>query len=193
MAPTSGAVVLREEPVMGPISDFGIVFQSPVLLPWRSALRNVLLPIEMLGRSGYEDRAKELLAQVGLTEFRNHRPSQLSGGMKQRVSLCRALIHDPSILLMDEPFGAIDEFTRESLNDQLLELWRDSNKTVLFVTHNVGEAVYLSDRVAVMSGRPSRLADVIEIDLPRERHAEMRYETRFIEQVKKVHQALRAG
>lgn len=192
---TSGEVLLRDVAVTQPIQDFGIVFQSPVLLPWRSALRNVLLPIEMLGldKSKYVDRARELLELVGLEGFEDRRPQELSGGMKQRVSICRALIHDPAILLMDEPFGALDQFTREALNDHLLALWSRSQKTVLFVTHNIGEAVYLSDRIAVMTPRPARLVDVVDVNLPRPRDPDMRYEAEVVEQLRKVQQALRSG
>jgi NitT/TauT family transport system ATP-binding protein len=191
--PTSGEVAVEGRVVSGPIADIGIAFQQPILLPWRSTLDNVLLPIEMLGRrrSEYRDKALELLELMGLTGFENRRPRELSGGMQQRVALCRALIHDPAILLMDEPFGAVDEITRESLNDHLLRLWQTSNKTIVFVTHSVAEAVYLSDRVAVLSSRPARMVDIVPVALPRPRRPELRFEPEFGEQVRVVQEKLK--
>lgn len=190
--PTHGEIRLRREPVTGPLSDFGMAFQSPVLLPWRSALDNVLLPIEMLDRDrrDYEETARELLAVVGLGGFERMRPHQLSGGMQQRVALCRALIHDPSILLMDEPFAAVDEMTRETLSDHLLRIWGAAQKTVIFVTHSISEAVYLSDRVAVLAPRPGKIIDIVDIGLPRPRNQEMRYQLDFIALVKRVRDEL---
>jgi NitT/TauT family transport system ATP-binding protein len=195
MPASRGQVTVNGSRVTQPLPDFGIVFQNPVLLPWRSALDNVLLPIEMLhlNKQAYRERAHELLDLVGLTGFEHRRPRELSGGMQQRVSLCRALIHDPRILLMDEPFGSLDEFTRESMNDHLLRLWDASRKMVLFVTHNIAEAVYLSDRVAVFTPRPARLAGVISIQLPRPRHQQMRFEAAFIEQMRSVQARLRSA
>jgi NitT/TauT family transport system ATP-binding protein len=148
-----------------------MVFQSPVLLPWRSNLKNVLLPLEVMKRldDSSEGRARELLAMVGLADFADHHPSELSGGMQQRVSICRALVHDPEVLLLDEPFGALDALTREQLNDDLLRIWSETGKTVIFVTHDISEAVYLSDRVIVMSSRPGTIRDDITIDLERPR------------------------
>ena len=194
LPPTSGEVVVGGRVVDGPIDDFGIAFQQPVLLPWRTALDNVLLPIEMLGLTPakYRDEAHRLLELVGLGGFEDRRPRELSGGMQQRVALCRALIHDPAILLMDEPFGALDEFTREALNDHLLTLWEQSHKTVLFVTHSVAEAVYLCDRVAVLTPRPARLVDVVPIELPRPRQADIRYEPEFASHVRAIQEKLRA-
>jgi NitT/TauT family transport system ATP-binding protein len=192
--PSKGAVWVQGTPVDGPIQDFGMVFQNPVLLPWRTALQNVMLPIELLhsDRKDSRTKARELLALVGLDGFEDRRPHELSGGMQQRVALCRALIHDPAILLMDEPFGSLDELTRESLNDYLLRLWEAARKTVMFVTHSVSEAVYLSDRVAVLTPRPARLAGMVRIDLPRPRYPDMRYETEFASQVRAVQKRLRA-
>jgi NitT/TauT family transport system ATP-binding protein len=173
---------------------FGMVFQNPVLLPWRTALDNVLLPIELLGWStkGYTERAADLLDTVGLEGFGERRPAELSGGMRQRVSLCRALVHDPSILLMDEPFSSIDEITRESLQDLLLDVWQGSRKTIVFVTHNVTEAVYLSDRVVVLSERPGRIKETVPVLLPRPRDAELRYSADFVDRVRAVQEALRS-
>jgi NitT/TauT family transport system ATP-binding protein len=191
--PSGGEVLIGSERVTGPIRDFGIVFQKPTLLPWRTVLNNVLLPIEMLKlpRAAHVDRARELLAQAGLRGFEDRRPNELSGGMQQRVALCRALVHDPEILLMDEPFAAVDEFNRERLNDQLLSLWAFAKKTIVFVTHNVVEAVYLSDRVAVLSRRPSRIAGVEDIQLPRPRRADMRFDPQLLAHARNIQRMLR--
>lgn len=175
--PTNGTVRVGQEAVSGPIRDFGMVFQAPNLLPWRNVVDNVLLPIEMLGLRprDYAGRARGLLQEVGIGGFEDRRPKELSGGMQKRVALCRALIHDPGFLLMDEPFAAVDELTREGLNDQLLAVWAARRKTIVFVTHNVAEAAYLSDRVVVLSRRPGRIVGIVDISLPRPRKAEMRY------------------
>jgi len=172
--PSSGEVLLRGKPVEGPQRDMGIVFQSPVLLPWRTVLQNVLLPIEVLGwDSGkYADRATELLEMVGLADFRNKYPSELSGGMQQRASIVRALVYDPSLLLMDEPFSALDAMTREQMNLDLERIWEQSRKTILFITHNIQEAAFLGDRVVVMSPRPGRIVDVVPVSLSRPRRLE---------------------
>ena len=195
LPPSGGAVSMNGGPVTGPIEDVGMVFQNPVLLPWRSALDNVLLPIEMLHRDrrSYRDRAQELLSLVGLSGFEQRRPRELSGGMQQRVALCRAVIHDPAILLMDEPFGSLDEFTRESLNDYLLRMWETSRKTVVFVTHNVSEAVYLSDRIVVLTARPARLAGIVEVGLPRPRPARIRFDPAFTSCMVEVQDKLRSA
>lgn len=154
-----------------PRREIGMMFQTPLLLPWRTVTKNVMLPIEVLGlrKSEARARAQELLAMVGLTEFAGRYPAELSGGMKQRVALCRLLVSNPEVLLMDEPFGALDEFTREAMNAELLRVWAETRKTAIFVTHNISEAVYLSDRVFVMTPRPGRLSGIVEIDLPRPR------------------------
>jgi NitT/TauT family transport system ATP-binding protein len=146
----------------------GMVFQTPALPPWRKVLENVLLPIDALGlpRADYVARARALLEMVGLSEFAGSYPRELSGGMQQRVSLCRALIHEPELLLMDEPFGALDAMTRETMQTELLKIWRRTGKTVLFITHGIDEAVFLSNRVLLMSGRPGRIIDEVVIDLP---------------------------
>ena len=172
---TSGDVRLRERPVDGPSRDVGVVFQAPVLLPWRNVLENVMLPVEIQKRDRveFEARARAYLRLVGLEGFEGKYPNELSGGMQQRVGISRALVHEPALLLMDEPFGALDAMTRESMNLELLRIWNESRKTVLLVTHSIPEAVFLADRVIVMSPRPGRISDIIPIDLPRPRHLEI--------------------
>jgi NitT/TauT family transport system ATP-binding protein len=178
---STGAVTIDGERVTGPRTDIGIVFQSPVLLEWRTALGNVMLQAEAkkLERTGAERRARELLASVGLAGFEDKYPHELSGGMRQRVSLCRALIHNPPQLLMDEPFGALDALTRDQLVLDLQEIWNERRMTVLFITHSVAEAVFLSDQVIVMTPRPGRIDRVIDIDLPRPRTLAMRETPEF--------------
>jgi NitT/TauT family transport system ATP-binding protein len=178
---SSGAVTIDGERVSGPRTDIGIVFQSPVLLEWRTALGNVMLQAEAkkLERASAERRAHELLASVGLAGFEDKYPHELSGGMRQRVSLCRALIHNPPQLLMDEPFGALDALTRDQLVLDLQEIWNERRMTVLFITHSVAEAVFLSDQVIVMTPRPGRIDRVIDIDLPRPRTLAMRETPEF--------------
>ena len=158
-------------------TSLGMVFQAPVLMPWRSVIRNVVLPMELRGwdRARAQTRARELLEIAGLTGFENHRVWQLSGGMQQRVAICRALALDPEIILMDEPFGALDALTREDMNLYLARLTEASRKSVLFVTHSISEAVFLSDRVVVMSARPGRLIDTVEVTLPRPRLKETQF------------------
>ena len=189
---TEGGITIDGAPVVKPRPDIGMVFQSPVLLKWRSVFKNVLLPAHVLGLNIKEctDRAYDLLKLVNLQGFEHRYPRELSGGMQQRVSLCRALLHDPSILLMDEPFGALDAMTREEMNDELLRVWTERRKTVLFVTHSIQEAVYLGDRVVVMARRPSRVADVVQIDLPRPRRIEMRFSQQFLDYVLYIRGAL---
>ena len=152
---SEGTALLNDVPIEGPRRDIGVVFQSAVLFPWRDVLGNVLLPVDVqrLGRAAMTERAMELLALVGLSGFEHRYPWQLSGGMQQRVSLVRALIHDPALLLMDEPFGALDEMTRERLNAELLRIWEASSSTIVFVTHSIPEAVFLSTRIVIMSFR----------------------------------------
>jgi len=171
----SGTIHVHGTPVEGPREDVGIVFQAPVLLNWRDVLRNVLLPIEILRRDDrqYRPVALDLLRLVGLAGFENKHPRELSGGMQQRVAICRALIHDPTLLLMDEPFGALDALTREEMSVELLRIWEQRRKTILFVTHSISEAVILADRVVVMSPRPGRIARIIEVRLPRPRSMAM--------------------
>lgn len=181
LLPTAGKVVVQGEVVTAPRREMGFVFQTPVLLPWRTVRDNVLLPIDMLGQSvsAHGPRADALLEKVGLGEFRTARPWELSGGMQQRVGICRALIHDPNTLLMDEPFAALDAMTREALGIELLRVWDERRQTVLFVTHSIPEAVLLADRVVVMTPRPGRIAGVVPIELPRPRSIEQEYDDRF--------------
>lgn len=174
---------------------FGFVFQQPVLFNWRTVRKNVELPLEVMywSKEDRKKRAEEMLEMVGLKKFMNHYPSQLSGGMQQRVNIARAFGLKPEILLMDEPFSALDEFTKEKLHEDLLRIWRQTNKTVLFVTHNIQEAVFLSDRVCVLSPHPGRLSAVVDIDLPRPRNLEMKESTHFTELVKKVRDSFEGG
>jgi NitT/TauT family transport system ATP-binding protein len=195
--PTSGTVLVNGKTAHRARldHDYGIVFQDSVLYDWRTVARNVSLPLEMLGwdRARRKARVQEMLQLVELTGFESNRPWQLSGGMQQRVSIARALSFDPALLLMDEPFGALDEMTRERLNLELLQIWGQAGSTVVFVTHSIPEAVFLSTRVVVMSARPGRIADVIDVDLPRPRGALTREEPRFFELVTAVREALAAG
>ena len=177
-----GRVEIRGREVLGPQEDFGFVFQAPNLLPWRTVLANVLFPMEIARRNdaAARKRALELLDLVVLSAFANSRPHQLSGGMKQRVALCRALVPGPSLLLMDEPFGALDELTRMEMQDLLLDIRRVSGTTVVFVTHSISEAIYLADEVLVFSRRPGRVIDRIRTDLAYPRRPELRYTPEFI-------------
>jgi NitT/TauT family transport system ATP-binding protein len=179
--PTRGRVSIGGAPVREPVTDVGIVFQSPVLLEWRSVLDNVMIQAEArkLSRETYLRRAHDLLEAAGLKGFEKTFPFQLSGGMSQRVSVCRALVHDPALLLMDEPFGALDALTRDQMMVDLQKLWMRSRPTVLFVTHNVQEAVFLSDRIVVMAPRPGRVEAVLEVTLPRPRRLAVRSTPEF--------------
>jgi len=186
---TAGRVEVAGAPVTRPIPSAGMVFQAPVLLRWRTVLDNVLLPAELAGADArrHRERARELLALVGLADFMAKLPGELSGGMQQRVSLCRALLLDPPLLLMDEPFGALDAMTRDEMNVELLRVWgetagaggRGERKTILFVTHSIPEAVFLADRVVVMTPRPGRVAQVVAVGLPRPRTAQSRAAVEF--------------
>lgn len=169
--PTTGVIRVNGRQITGPTPSIGIVFQSPLLMAWRTVLQNILLQIEIRGLrvAHYRAAALDLIRLVGLEGFENAHPHQLSGGMQQRVGLCRALIHDPDLLIMDEPFGALDAMTRELMNAELQRIWIERQKTVLFITHSISEAVYLADRVLVMSPRPGRLVGEIVVDLPRPR------------------------
>ncbi|MEP7207158.1 MAG: ABC transporter ATP-binding protein [Casimicrobiaceae bacterium] len=172
---TAGHILVHGRPVDGPPDNVGIVFQGSVLLPWRSVLNNILLQVEMrrLPRAKYVDKAHALIAMVGLEGFENKYPWQLSGGMQQRASICRALVHDPEVLLMDEPFGALDAMTRERMNLELQRIWAETRKTVLFITHSIPESIFLSDRVLVMTERPGSVAAIYDVDLPRPRTLDM--------------------
>ncbi len=178
---TAGSVELNGKPLRGPTPQAAIVFQSPVLLPWRTVLDNVLLPIEFrkLPVADYRQSAADLLAMVGLSEFAQRYPFELSGGMQQRTAIVRALIQDPRLLLMDEPFGALDAMTREQMNLELLRIWSQNRKTVIFITHSIAEAIFLSDRVIAMTARPGTIADIITIDLPRPRELSVINTDRF--------------
>jgi NitT/TauT family transport system ATP-binding protein len=193
--PTAGTVEVNGKPAPKARADhdYGMVFQDSVLFDWRTVARNVALPLELLGwsRAKRAARTEEMLELVELQGFGDHHPWQLSGGMQMRVAIARALAIEPSLLLMDEPFGALDEMTRERLNIELLELWRRMSSTVVFVTHSISEAVFLSTRVVVMSPRPGRVAGVVDIDLPQPRSADTREEPRFFELVTEVRELLR--
>lgn len=178
---SSGSIELNGKKLTGPSRDVGVVFQAPVLLPWRTVLQNVMIPAELqnLDYKIFRERALSLIAMVGLTGFENKYPNELSGGMQQRVGICRALVHDPSFLLMDEPFGALDAMTRETMNNELQTIWSRARKTILLVTHSIPEAVYLADRVLVMTPRPGRVVDIVDVDLPRPRVLEMQSTPEF--------------
>ena len=189
---TSGSIHVAGKPVTAPLTNIGIVFQAPVLLPWRNTLDNVLLQIEArkLDVNGYRKRALELLELTGLKGFEDRYPAELSGGMQQRVSISRALIHNPPLLLMDEPFGALDAITRDEMNLELLRIWSESKKTVLFITHSIPESVFLGDRVIVMTPRPGKVAEILNIDLPHPRATAVRDDGKFIGYMKRIRERL---
>jgi len=189
---SDGDLVLAGKRLDSPRPDIGMMFQTSVLFPWRSIRENVRLPGIILGldKKQQAERCDELLDMVGLNGFGDRYPSELSGGMRQRVALARLLAHDPRVLLMDEPFGALDEFTRETMNVELLRIWEKTGKTVIFVTHNIGEAVFLSDRIFVMTPRPGRLEGIVEVDLPRPRQTEVMRDPRYSELVFQIRRML---
>jgi NitT/TauT family transport system ATP-binding protein len=191
--PSRGSVLLDGQALAAPSRDVGIVFQEPVLLPWRVIIDNVLLPAEVLGLNLREarDRAMDLLALVGLAGFEKRYPNELSGGMQQRVAICRSLVHDPSVLLMDEPFAALDAMTREDLGFELLRIWGVYKKTVVFVTHHIAEAILLADRVVAMSPRPGRIEKVIDVDLPRPRTLDMQFSPEFKAHSEEIRELIR--
>jgi NitT/TauT family transport system ATP-binding protein len=195
--PTSGKVVVNGKSARQARADrdYGIVFQDPVLYDWRTVAKNIALPLELGGwdRRKRNERVREMLELVELSGFESHHPWQLSGGMQQRVSIARALSFEPALLLMDEPFGALDEMTRERLNLELLRIWEQSGSTIVFVTHSIAEAVFLSTRVVVMSPRPGRISALVDVDLPQPRTAVTREEPRFFELVTEVREALHLG
>ncbi len=189
---SSGTASVNGRRVSAPLENVGMVFQAPVLLKWRSVLGNILLPVEFakLDVADFTDKARALIQLVGLDGFEEMYPHELSGGMQQRASLCRALVTDPQLLLMDEPFGALDAMTRDELDIELMRIWEERKKTVLFVTHSIQEAVFLSDWVFVMSARPGRLIEKIAVDLPRPRTMEMMSAPRFGEYTLKIRSLL---
>ena len=194
LPPSQGSIRIAGEPVSGPYRDLGIVFQRDALLSWRTSLGNVLLQCEIrrMPKADSTRRALALLRQVGLAGFEGSFPAELSGGMRQRVALCRALIHGAPLLLMDEPFGALDALTRDQLGLDLLQIWEQDRKTVIFVTHSVSESVLLSDRVIVMSPRPGRIEADIPIDLPRPRTLSMTEAPQFGHYTRRIHEVFRA-
>jgi len=193
--PSRGAIRVNGRPVDGPTPSIGIVFQSPLLMAWRTVLQNVLLQIDIrnLRTADYLPAARDLIRLVGLEGFEHAHPHQLSGGMQQRVGLCRALIHDPDLLIMDEPFGALDAMTRELMNAELQRIWIERQKTVLFITHSISEAVFLADRVLVMSPRPGRVVGEIAVDLPRPRTVATTELPAFVHFTREVRRHLNAG
>jgi len=195
--PTGGTIQVNGKPAgLARLDrDYGMVFQSPTLFDWRTVEENVRLPLELFGydNAAKAERTGEMLELVRLTDFARHRPYQLSGGMQQRVAIARALAFSPSLLLMDEPFGALDEMTRERMNSEVLSIWARTGITVIFVTHSIPEAVFLSSRVAVMSARPGRITRVVDVDLPRPRGLETRESTAYFSFITEVREALRAG
>ena len=193
LTPSSGgSITINGKNVDGPYGDYGFVFQAPSLMPWRTVLQNVLFPMDVLKRndSAALQRARELLALVGLSDFAASRPHQLSGGMQQRVALCRALIHAPKLLLMDEPFGALDELTRLEMNDLLLKIRKETQASVLFVTHSISEAVYLADKVLVFSRRPARVVEQLSVSLGYPRSQAVRFTPEFTQAERRVSEAL---
>jgi len=189
---SAGTVRVNGKVVNGPYSDYGFVFQQASLMPWRTVRENVLFPMEILGKKDGQAirRADELLNLTGLAHFDHARPHELSGGMQQRVALCRALIHRPRLLLMDEPFGALDEFTRLEMNDLLLSIRQETGASILFVTHSISEAVYLSNKVVVFSRRPARVQMQFEVPLPAQRTQAVRFTPAFTEAERRVTEAL---
>lgn len=192
---TAGEVRVFGRPVNGPYPDVGMVFQAPVLLKWRTVMGNVLFPVDILrtGRKRARKRAHELIDLVGLQGFEDRYPRELSGGMQQRAAIARALVHDPRLLLMDEPFGSLDAITREAMNIELMRIWMEAGKTTILITHSIEEAVFLADRVVVMTPRPGRLAGIVPVDLPRPRDADIRLTPRFNELEGQVDRLIRRG
>ncbi len=192
LTPTSGEVLFEGQPLHGPQRNIGLVFQSANLMPWRSVLKNITLPLELDGIPAQQAarRAQEMIELVGLQGFEGAFPRDLSGGMAQRVAIARALVHDPDVLLLDEPFGSLDALTRERMGEELLRIWQARRKTVIMVTHSIGEALFLADRVLVLSQRPGTLRLELAVDLPRERQEAMRYTSTFGALARKVRQAI---
>jgi NitT/TauT family transport system ATP-binding protein len=198
LEPTNGLVEINGVDVNGPDhnrNELGLVFQHPVALQWRSVKKNILLPAQILRENGeitedmdyYRQRAEDLIELVGLEGFGDAYPNELSGGMQQRVTITQSLIYEPSVLLMDEPFGSLDAMTKDELNLELLRIWRETEKTILFITHDLDEAIFLSDRIIILSPRPGEIVDDVEIDLPRPRDEETRGSERFVELSAEIH------
>lgn len=168
---TAGSAKIAGREVIKPLKEVGMVFQAPTLLPWRTIKENIMIPVEVqkLNKKSHLEQADQLIKLVGLEGFENKYPNELSGGMQQRAGICRALVHSPAVLLMDEPFGALDAMTREYMNLELIRIWQESKQTIVFVTHSISEAVFLSDRVIVLSPRPGRIAEIVDIKIPRTR------------------------
>jgi NitT/TauT family transport system ATP-binding protein len=191
---TRGQVLLDDQPIAGPRPrEIGMIFQDANLLPWRNLRQNIEFPFEIKRETKDRERIAGLVEVTGLAGFERAMPRELSGGMQQRASIVRALAQDPAVLLMDEPFGALDAFTRDEMNLLLLKLWSETGKTVVFVTHNIGEAIFLADRVVVMTSRPGRLARIYDIDLPRPRTIEMTFEPAFIGLIQEIKRTVEAG
>jgi NitT/TauT family transport system ATP-binding protein len=192
LRPTEGTAELRGQPIAGPRRDIGVVFQTPVLFPWRTVLGNAMLPadVQRRDRRAMQQRALDLLGTVGLGGFERRYPRELSGGMQQRVGIVRALLHDPAILLMDEPFAALDAMTREAMSVELQRIWMQRRVTALFITHSIAEAVFLADRVIVLTPRPGTIGDQFEVDLPRPRTLEVMNTEQFGQHVRRVRSAL---
>jgi NitT/TauT family transport system ATP-binding protein len=192
IAPSRGQVLIEGQPITKPTRDMGFVFQQSVLLEWRTVMENILLPVEIfqLKPADFRQKARDLLTMMGLAHAEAYYPIQLSGGMQQRVAIARALILAPSILFMDEPFGALDAITREQMNLELQRIWSMTGSTALFITHDIGEAAFLSDRVVVLASRPGRIRKVFEVDLPRPRLPEHRFDERFVALCKEMKQCM---
>jgi NitT/TauT family transport system ATP-binding protein len=192
---SSGSIIVNGEPMTGPRTSIGIMFQDPTLLPWKSALDNVLFPVRVLKRSmdDYRQTAYGLLQQVGLDGFEHKRPHELSGGMRQRVAICRTLVYDPEVLLMDEPFSALDAISRDEMNELLLDLWQQFTKTALFVTHSIREAVLLADRVLVMTKRPATIVEDLAIPFARPRSIALGENRKFNEICRHLRERIEAG
>ena len=190
---TSGDIRLGNEPIMKPHPEIAMIFQDANLLPWRNLIKNIELPFELKRKPPDRALISRLLDRVGLTGFENKMPRELSGGMQQRASIVRSLSVNPSVLLMDEPFGALDAFTRDEMNLLIQEIWMDTRKTIAFVTHSIAEAIFLADRVAVMSARPGRIAEIYDIDIPRPRSIEIQTEPDFIKRVLEIKSRIEHG
>jgi NitT/TauT family transport system ATP-binding protein len=191
---SSGEILLDGTPIKGPRPvEIGMMFQDANLLPWRNLRKNIEFPFEIKKQPVDRERVERLLKEVGLDGFENAMPRELSGGMQQRASIVRALAQDPRVLLMDEPFGALDAFTRDEMNLLLLRLWQETGKTIVFVTHNISEAIFLADRVVVMTTRPGRLAKIFDVALPRPRTIEMTFQPSFIETIQEIKAVVESG